>query len=113
MNLTSGFVSELVRAANQIEKLSISEVRRLLQRSIATIRDLRQAVGIPADGTANDALVRLKLASEGVERLVHEKQAEALLEAADLIRTLGIVHQSGTQVSVRPVDQPAQKHESD
>ncbi|MBY3483453.1 hypothetical protein [Rhizobium laguerreae] len=104
MNLTSGFVSELVRAANQIALLSISEVRLLLQRSIATIRDLRQAVGIPVDGTANDALIRLELASEGVERLSHENQAEALLEAADLIRTLGIVLESGTQVSVRPVD---------
>ncbi|MBY3328526.1 hypothetical protein ACC716_24805 [Rhizobium johnstonii] len=104
MNSSAIFVSELIRAANQIDKVSVSEVRLLLQRSIVTVRDLRYEAGIPVDGTPEDALVRLKLVSEECEGLKQGERADALLKAADLIRTLGILVDSGTYVSVRPVD---------
>lgn len=37
-------VSELIRAANEISKLSPSETDRLLQRAAATIRDYREQI---------------------------------------------------------------------
>ncbi|TAY13852.1 hypothetical protein ELH96_19770 [Rhizobium leguminosarum] len=104
MILTSGFVSELFRAANEIENLSISEVRLLLQRAIVTIRDLRESAGIPVDGTPSDAALRLRSAADAADRYSLAERTDVLLEAADLIRTLGIVIDSGTQVFVRPID---------
>lgn len=104
MSSSATFVSELIRAANEIDRVSAFEVRRLLQRSIATVRDLRDHTGIPVHGTPKDAFVRLALVSEECQNTAQDVRADALLEAADLIRTLGILVDSGTYVSVRPVD---------
>lgn len=39
MPLITLFIAELVRAANEADRLSPFEVRRLLHRSISTLRD--------------------------------------------------------------------------
>ena len=54
MSTTNDFIAELVRAANEVEKLGSYEMARLLERSVITIRDLRQVVGIPSSRTAAD-----------------------------------------------------------
>lgn len=40
MSLTTDFSAELIRAANEAGRLSPFEVKRLLNRSVATIRDM-------------------------------------------------------------------------
>ncbi|CCE94662.1 hypothetical protein SFHH103_00158 [Sinorhizobium fredii HH103] len=42
MSLTTDFIAELIRAANEADRLSQFEVKRLLNRSIATVRDMRE-----------------------------------------------------------------------
>ncbi|WP_037470685.1 hypothetical protein [Sinorhizobium fredii] len=81
MSLTTQFVGELIRAANQVEKLNPLEVKRLLNRSIATIRDMREQIGIPASN-------RVK---KRADSLPAADARDALLDAADIIRTLKIV----------------------
>ncbi|RFB95075.1 hypothetical protein B5K11_08845 [Rhizobium leguminosarum bv. trifolii] len=51
---TTLFVAELVRAANEADRLGPWEAARLLERAIATVRELREAVGIPKDDTELD-----------------------------------------------------------
>lgn len=52
MSLTTDFIAELIRAANEADKLTPFEVRRLLNRSVATIRDMREQTGIPGSNRA-------------------------------------------------------------
>ncbi|RWX19245.1 DNA-binding protein [Rhizobium leguminosarum] len=100
MSLTSSFVAELIRAANEIERLTISEVSQLLQRSVVTVRDLREQVGIPGSGTQEDVIIRIVDVARTCEHRSNGERSQALLEAADLMRTLGIVIDSGTRILV-------------
>ncbi|WP_261338776.1 hypothetical protein [Rhizobium leguminosarum] len=61
-----GFVAELVRAANQVDRLTAGEIERLLLRAMTTVRDLREQAGIPGSGTEDDAIVRLDIVAKGV-----------------------------------------------
>ncbi|PDT47429.1 hypothetical protein CO661_11835 [Sinorhizobium fredii] len=54
MSLTTQFIAELVRAANEADRLTRFEVKRLLNRSIGTIRDIRKQTGIPGSSRAKD-----------------------------------------------------------
>ncbi|GGE08010.1 hypothetical protein [Rhizobium anhuiense] len=93
------FVAELVRAANEIERVTPSEVRKLLFRAITTVSDLREQVGIPGSGTGHDAIVGLNAVADHIERQSNERMSAALLEAADLVRTLWIVLDSGVEIT--------------
>ncbi|CCF21869.1 conserved protein of unknown function [Pseudorhizobium banfieldiae] len=48
MSAVTEFVVELVRAANEVEKLGSFERRRLFERAVTTIRDMRETIGIPS-----------------------------------------------------------------
>ncbi|CAN7623559.1 hypothetical protein [Neorhizobium sp. LjRoot104] len=60
MTPTNEFIAELVRAANEVEKLRGEEARRLLNRAITTIRDMRETIGIPHSNTAADVVIDLQ-----------------------------------------------------
>ena len=100
MSLTTNFIAELVRAANELEKLAMIEKARLLDRSVATIREMRNTIGIPASYAAADAVfdlqeTQLMLISE---EATDEQVKASLLEAADMIRTLRIVLDTRAQI---------------
>ncbi|MBY4617713.1 hypothetical protein [Rhizobium redzepovicii] len=97
-NVEAAFVAELIRAANQIDKLSDHEVKSLLFRSIVTARDLRETVGIPGSGTAEDAVVKLYDVAMNIDQVDPAARTGALVEAAGLIRDLRIVVESGTKL---------------
>lgn len=106
-NVEAAFVAELIRAANQIDKLTDHEVRSLLFRSIVSARDLREVVGIPGSGTAEDAIVRLYDVATDIDQVDSAARTGALLEAAGLIRDLRIVVESGTKLAYwQPVSEP-------
>ncbi|WP_455918740.1 hypothetical protein [Ensifer canadensis] len=90
MSLTTAFISELVWAANQATNLTPLETRRLLERAVATIEDLRDQAGIPSSNTAADALTGLRETAAAVNSIDDERIKATLLEAADMIRTLRI-----------------------
>ena len=87
--------AELIRAANRMHHLTSDEIRGYLHGSIATIRDMRMAVGIPGSGTERDTVINLFETATRADMLSEDALRAALLEAADMIRTLHIVADSG------------------
>lgn len=88
MSLTTAFISELVWAANQSQHLTTYEKRRLLERAVATIRDMREQAGIPSSNTKADAVIDLQTTAAAIDNRTDEQIRAALLDAADMIRTL-------------------------
>lgn len=100
MSTTTEFIAELVRAANEVHKLQAREKRRLLERAIITIRDMREEIGIPSSGTAADAVVDIQQTEVLLIRglATNERVKASLLDAADMIRTLHIVLDTETRI---------------
>lgn len=96
----SSVVSELIRSANGRRLPSDIEIRHILQRSVVEIRNLRQHVGIPGSGTSQDAVIGIMNVVARVEDVSDEEVRSALLEAADMIRTLRIVADSGIALTL-------------
>ncbi|MGO7969891.1 hypothetical protein ACC705_02670 [Rhizobium ruizarguesonis] len=61
--------------------------------------DLREQVGIPGSGTGLDAIVGLIAVADDIERQSNERMSAALLEAADLVRTLWVVLDGGVEIT--------------
>lgn len=93
-----GFGAELVRAANEVDRLTAGEIEGLLLRAVTTVRDLREQAGIPGSGTERDAIVQ---AAKGVATLSDTNASAILREATDMVRRLWIVVDSGTLVSLK------------
>lgn len=91
MSLTTQFIAELVRAANEADRLSPFEIKRLLNRSVATIRDMREQTGIPGSNRAKDVVIDLQVAAATADSPPAAEIRDVLLDAADIIRTLKIV----------------------
>lgn len=82
------FITELIRAANEIDKLSAHEVSRLLDRSVDTIREMREQMGAVGGQRARDVTTLLQLASARAKQLSPEDARDTLLDAAYIIRVL-------------------------
>ncbi|WP_331375725.1 hypothetical protein [Sinorhizobium chiapasense] len=91
MSLTTQFIAELIRAANEADRLTPFEVKRLLNRSIATIRDMREEIGIPGSNRAKDVVIDLQVAAARADSLTAAEIRDTLIDAADVIRTLKIL----------------------
>ncbi|MQW88562.1 hypothetical protein [Sinorhizobium saheli] len=91
MSLTTQFIAELIRAANEADRLTPFEVKRLLNRSIATIRDMRDQTGIQGSNREKDVLIDLQVAASRAYSLSPAEIRDHLLDAADIIRVLKIV----------------------
>ena len=103
MTVTTDFIAGLVRAANGVEKLSAHQVSDLLDRSVDTIRQLRQELGIvPVPG--KDALIYIRTVSAGAARVPHAELQHGLLHAAEMIRNLHIVRDTGTEFRICEIE---------
>lgn len=93
MSSITDFVAELVRAANEVHRLGDFEKRRLLERAVTTIRDMRDEVGILQSRTAADAVIDLQTTAAAIYHGKHSsgEVKAALLHAAEMIRALKIV----------------------
>ncbi|NRQ13487.1 hypothetical protein [Ensifer sesbaniae] len=89
MSLTTAFVSELVWAANQVDQLTEFEKRRLLERAMVTIRELRNQVGDLTGGATPDPVSYLQSTANAMQD--SERVSTAMLDAAGMIRTLRII----------------------
>lgn len=101
MTSTNDFIAEIIRAANRVERLGNPEKRRLLRRAVVTISNLRERTGIPSSNTNHNAVFDLQAIEVSVERRKPGEIKKALLMAADMIRTLHIVLDSGTQITTK------------
>lgn len=102
MSTRNDLIAELVRTANEVEKLGSYEMARLLERAVTTIRNLRHLIGIPSSRTAADAVIDLQIEQGRVMRgdIGYRWVEAALLDAADMIRTLHIVQDTGTVIEI-------------
>ncbi|MDE4602437.1 hypothetical protein LOF12_13930 [Sinorhizobium meliloti] len=91
MSLTTAFIAELIRAANEAERLTPHEISRLPDRSVDTIRDMRRQTGIAGSHRARDVVIDLQVASARAPDLSPTETRDVLLDAADIIRTLKIL----------------------
>jgi hypothetical protein len=99
---TTDFIVELVRAANEVEKLRGEEARRLLNRAITTIRDMRETIGLPSSHTSSDVVIDLQTTAValGLGNRSADQVKAALLESAGIIRDLHIVLDTGTEIQI-------------
>lgn len=89
------FISELIRAANETQRLSQFERGRLMERAAATIRDYREQIAY-SDSPANDTGpgdIASDLASMGrtPEVFTAAEVSAKLLEAVEVIKTLRVL----------------------
>jgi len=63
MSLTTDFISELIRAANEADRLSPLENQAATHRSVATIREMREQTGMPGSSRARDVVINLQAAA--------------------------------------------------
>ena len=91
MSSTTDFITELYRAANEVRKLTPFERRRLLERAVATIRAGQEQVGGQPDLLKHEKVAALQTVAESIASAPEVIVGHALLEGADMIRTLKIV----------------------
>lgn len=101
MTLTNSLIAELIRDANRLDHLDGWQKRRMLERAVTTIRDMRETIGIPS-GPGRDSLVDIHTVALSIERgwRSDEEVRSALLQAASMIRDLHIVLDSETEISL-------------
>ncbi|TCV44463.1 hypothetical protein [Agrobacterium tumefaciens] len=101
MTLTNSFIAELIRDANRLDRLDGWQKRRMLERAVTTIRDMRETIGIPS-GPGRDSLLNIHTVALSIERgwRSDEEIRNALLQAAAMIRDLHIVLDSKTEISL-------------
>ncbi len=101
MTLTNSFIAELIRDANRLDRLDSWQKRRMLERVVTTIRDMRETIGIPS-GPGRDSLLDIHTVALSIERgwRSDEEIRNALLQAAAMIRDLHIVLDSKTEISL-------------
>lgn len=88
------FIAELVRAANDLSRVSTVGREGLLGRAALTIRDFRDALLDPAiriEPGEDKISLRLRLAAASIPRWTDEQIGELLLEAAAELRRLRIL----------------------
>jgi hypothetical protein len=95
---TPQLISELIRAANQVDKLSAFEMARLLDRAISEVNDLRHRAGIIHIPGRDAALYVRKVAADA-ERVPRGDWDDGLLYAAEMVRDLHIVVAGGTNIT--------------
>lgn len=84
------FISELIRAANEVDRLTKRERAGLLNRAALTIREYREQIafsGTPAnDGHEGDIVVDLREMARLIDVFSADEVAEQLLEAVSVIK---------------------------
>ncbi|MGE7368381.1 hypothetical protein ACQKKX_04830 [Neorhizobium sp. NPDC001467] len=97
---TNVFISEIVRSANEIDKIGDAERGRLLDRAARTIREMRIESGIRASGSGSDRLMAIVSASR-IPALYSDNEIKLhLLDAAAMMRDLHIVLDTNTSISI-------------
>lgn len=70
MSLTTHFIAELIRAANEADRLTRFEVKRLLNRSVDTIREMSRQTGVAGSHRALNVVIDIQVASARAPRPV-------------------------------------------
>lgn len=95
------FTSDLIRDANRIDRLDAYQKRRMLERAVDTICELRQTIGLP-DGPGRDSMLYIHAPALSLEHGWRDNHQirEAFLTAAGMIRDLHIILHSETKIKI-------------
>lgn len=103
------FISELIRAANETEKLTKPERARLLQRAAATLRDYRYQINYsetPAnDGGPNDAADEWSEMARLIYLFSAEEVSKTLLDAVATIKAARVLMDAKLEILGLPKDE--------
>jgi hypothetical protein len=99
MTQLSQFIAELIRAANTIHKLTTRQRRRLLGRAYVEILDQYVKSNGEVPKWDLDPATDILHATGHVEDLSDDEVKELLLDAAEMIRTLRIAQDRGSNTS--------------
>jgi rRNA processing protein Krr1/Pno1 len=90
MSSVTDVIAELVKAADNSDKLSATEKVQLLDRAITTIREMRgKVVAQSCKGPAGDVVdLRMTRVTLARSKPTSDRFRAALLDAADMIRAL-------------------------
>ncbi|WP_426233261.1 hypothetical protein [Pararhizobium sp. DWP3-4] len=92
MSSTTDFIAELIRAANSPITLGIDERRRLIDRGVRMVREMRVESGVRPGRRGQDPLRDIEIAALMAEAAGNNDDLKVvLLDLADMIRTLKIV----------------------
>lgn len=92
--MSAAFVTELIRAANEADRLTKPERAMLLLRAANTIRDYRDEIalnGAPANSQPGDIEHELREVARLIPMFTADEVSQQLLGAADVIKTLRIL----------------------
>ena len=84
--LVAAFISELIRAANEVERVTLPERARLLWRAAATIRDYREQLGSEAPAAEDDILDALNSMADTIDLHRPKEVASMMLDAVAAIK---------------------------
>jgi hypothetical protein len=102
MTAINNFIADLVRAANEIEKVGYREQRRLLERAAMTIRDMSGRIGVSIIAKGRDAVADLNNLVHIIDTtpIAPEEVRDGLLRAAGVIRDLHITLDTVARIRV-------------
>lgn len=90
------FIAELIRAANEIDRVSIQERGAMLRRAAITIRQYEGEFGDLGDAASVADLVD----SSMLPRVIRDDDVRtSMLHAAEMIRLLSIAEQARSEVA--------------
>lgn len=88
--VTSNFISELIRTANEISKLTRPEMARLLQRAANTIRDYREQIAssgsLTHDAGQDDIVFELNAMASAIDLFPADKVSAMLLRSVEVMK---------------------------
>ncbi|MEH2702898.1 MULTISPECIES: hypothetical protein [Rhizobium] len=92
MSYTADFISELTRAANEVDKLSTDEYRRLVECAVRMVGEMRLETGTRPSRGNYVAMGDLEIAALMTEAAANNDEVEGvLLNLAGMIRALKIM----------------------
>ncbi len=92
MSTITDFIAELFPAANEVGKLSTTERRRLIDRAVRMVREMRVETGIRPSRGKQDVLQDIEIAALMTEAGENGDDVKRiLLDLAEMIRVLKIV----------------------
>lgn len=110
MTSTAAFISDLVRAANEIETLTGSKRARLLKLAASAIRDYRDQIDCseaPANDTGpGDIIDDLKEVARNIKRIPPAEVADLMLDAAETIKAAQVLLKEKRKIENGSVGEP-------
>lgn len=100
----SELIIKLIRTANDPGRQDRDQVSQLLYEAIVSITNLRRQAGIPAIGTKRDAIIGLRNIAKHPLPVADFELRAALLEAAEMLRTLRILVDSDVAITLHEIE---------